>query len=204
MNVHSAEIATDIPEKKQAIIEATLALTSSHGLAAVSTALISKEAGVGMGTLYRYFDSKEELLHSIFIQMREQMLQIIFQGIGSPELKVYQRFQSIIITLTKYYVENRLQFQFLQKYSDSSYMKDSYLDESAIILDPIATILASGDDGTKFKNLPVHMIFGMIYGPVLSIIQLAHQKKIELDEEKLTILTKALWDSITEPDETIK
>lgn len=200
MNVHSAEITTDIPEKKQAIIEATLALVSSHGMEAISTALISKEAGVGMGTLYRYFESKEELLHHIFIQMREQMMQIIFQGIGSPELTVHQRFQSIVKTLTWFYVEHRLQFQFLQRYSDSSYMKDSYLDESAIILDPIATILASGDDGTRFRDLPVHMIFGMIYGPVLSVIQLTHQKKIELDEEKLTTLTEALWDSITEPE----
>ncbi len=129
-------------------------------------------------------------------------MQIIMQGIGSPDLTVYQRFESIVKTLTRFYVDHRLEFQFLQKYSDSSFMKDSYLDESAIILDPIATILASGDDGTKFRDLPVHMIFGMIYGPVLSTIQLAHQRKIELDEEKLTTLTRALWDSITEPQQT--
>lgn len=191
-------LTTEIPEKKKDLMEATLKLVSSHGLEGVSTALIAKEANVGMGTLYRYFESKEELLRSIFASLREEMLLVVMEGIGRSEASIYEQFKSIIKSLAHHYVDHRLEFQFLQKYSDSSYMKDSYLDESAIILEPISHILSSGGTNFKFLDLPVEMIFAMIYGPMIFTLQLAHLEKIELTDERLDTLTQAIWNSITE------
>ena len=179
-------------------MQATLKLVSSHGLEGVSTALIAKEANVGMGTLYRYFESKEELLRSIFASLREEMLMVVMEGIGRSEASVFEQFKSIIKSLAHHYVDHRLEFQFLQKYSDSSYMKDSYLDESAIILEPISHILSSGGTNFKFLDLPVEMIFAMIYGPMIFTLQLAHLEKIELTDDRLDTLTQAIWNSITE------
>ena len=179
-------------------MEATLKLVSSHGLEGVSTALIAKEARVGMGTLYRYFESKEELLRSVFESLRQEMLLVVMDGIGRSEASIYEQFKSIVKSLAHYYVEHQLEFQFLQKYSDSSYMKDSYLDESAIILEPISHILSSGGTDFKFLDLPVEMIFAMIYGPMIFTLQLAHLEKIELTEARLDTLIQSIWNSITE------
>jgi len=187
--------------KKEAIIKATLALVSSHGLEGVSTALIAKEANIGMGTLYRYFESKEQLLEDIFGILRKRMLRVIMEGMATPDSSMYQQFRSIVTKLTWYYVEHQYDFQFLQKYSDSSYMKGSYLDDHAIILTPISSILESGGDDFKFKNLPVHMIFGMIYGPMIAMLQLSHINKVKLDERTLEVIIEGLWQSITQPRE---
>lgn len=191
-------LVTEIPEKKKDLMEATLKLVSSHGLEGVSTALIAKEANVGMGTLYRYFESKEELLRSVFESLREEMLLVVMEGIGRSEASIFEQFKSIVKSLANYYVEHRLEFQFLQRYSDSAYMKDSYLDQSAIILDPISSILSSGGDDFKFRDLPVDMIFAMIYGPMIFTLQLAHLERIELTEDRLDILIQSIWTSITE------
>ena len=180
-------------------MEATMKLVSSHGMEGVSTALIANEANVGMGTLYRYFESKEVLLRSIFELLREEMLLVVMEGIAQSETSVFVQFKSIVINLTHYYVDHRLEFQFLQKYSDSSYMKDSYLDESAIILEPISHILSSGGKDFTFRKLPVEMIFAMIYGPMIFNLQLVHLGKIELTEGRLNTLVEAIWTSITEP-----
>jgi AcrR family transcriptional regulator len=185
-------------DKRQAIMEATLELVSKHGFEGTSTALIAKEANVGMGTLYRYFETKEDLFKEMFIQQREQMLAIILTGIAGAETTIYAQFAAIVRALVHYYIQHRVEFEFLQRYSDSSYMKESYLDESAIILAPIAHILSSGGEDFRFKPFPTHVIFAMVYGPMISIIQLVHQEKVQMTDEMLDSITRSLWSSITE------
>ncbi len=179
-------------------MEATLELVSKHGFEGTSTALIAKEANVGMGTLYRYFETKEDLFKEMFIQQREKLIGIIISGIAGGETTIYGQFAAIVRALTSYYVQHRVEFEFLQRYSDSSYMKESYLDESAIILSPIAHILSSGGEDFRFRSLPTHVIFAMVYGPMISIIQLVHQEKVDLTDDMLANITNALWSSITE------
>lgn len=57
-------------EKRGRIVAAGRALFSRKGFAATTTAEIAVRAGIGSGTLFLYFASKEELLVEIF---REQM-----------------------------------------------------------------------------------------------------------------------------------
>lgn len=179
-------------------MEATLELVSKHGFEGTSTTLIAKDANVGMGTLYRYFETKEDLFKEMFIQQREKLLGIILTGIAGGETTIYGQFAAIIRALTNHYTVHRVEFEFLQRYSDSSYMKESYLDESAIILAPIAHILSSGGEGFRFRSLPTHVIFAMVYGPMISIIQLVHQEKVTVTDEMLDDIIRSLWSSITE------
>ncbi|MCJ7500817.1 TetR/AcrR family transcriptional regulator, partial [bacterium] len=53
-------------DKRQAIMEAALDLFVELGFHGAPTSLIAKRAGVGVGTIYRYFQSKEELIHRIY------------------------------------------------------------------------------------------------------------------------------------------
>ncbi|MCF8257973.1 MAG: TetR/AcrR family transcriptional regulator [Flavobacteriales bacterium] len=190
--------ATLTSDKRQAIMDATLELVSKHGFEGTSTALIAKEANVGMGTLYRYFETKEELFKEMFIHQREQLLGIILSGIVGGETTIYGQFSAIVHALGRFYMAHQVEFEFLQRYSDSSYMKESYLDDSAIILAPIANILSSGGEDFRFKALPTHIIFAMVYGPMISIIQLVHQEKVSMTDEMLDSITRSLWNSITE------
>lgn len=179
-------------------MEATLELVSKHGFEGTSTALIAKEANIGMGTLYRYFETKEQLFREMFIYQREKLIGIIITGITGGETTIYGQFSAIIRALVQHYMEHRVEFEFLQRYSDSSYMKESYLDDSAIILSPIAHILSSGGEDFRFKTLPTHVIFAMVYGPMISIIQLVHQEKVQMTDGMLEDITRSLWNSITE------
>ena len=51
--------------KKQAIIDAALALFSAEGYDAVSTSKIAKRARVSEGLIFRHFESKEGLLQAV-------------------------------------------------------------------------------------------------------------------------------------------
>ena len=49
-------------EKHQLIIDATCDLIAENGLQATPISSVAKEAGCGAGTIYRYFETKEELI----------------------------------------------------------------------------------------------------------------------------------------------
>lgn len=59
------------PDKRELILEAAARVFGEKGFHQATVEEIAKEAGVGKGTIYQYFDSKDEIfsqLHQWFIQ----------------------------------------------------------------------------------------------------------------------------------------
>ena len=72
----------DKEEKKVLIISAALKVFSKSGYSKTSIQDISDFAGIGKGTVYQYFRSKEELFKSCFDFYIELMMKEVFQVYG--------------------------------------------------------------------------------------------------------------------------
>jgi TetR/AcrR family fatty acid metabolism transcriptional regulator len=59
------------PDKREAILRAAINVFARNGYFNSKVADVAKEAGVADGTVYLYFKSKEEILHSIFDKKME-------------------------------------------------------------------------------------------------------------------------------------
>src|SRR5258705_175280 len=65
---------TAVPDKHAAILRAAIRVFANNGYFNSKVADIAREAGVADGTVYLYFKSKEEILHSIFDRSMEKAL----------------------------------------------------------------------------------------------------------------------------------
>lgn len=63
-----------IADKREAILRAAIRVFANHGYFNAKVADIAREAGVADGTVYLYFKSKEEILHSIFDRSMEEAI----------------------------------------------------------------------------------------------------------------------------------
>lgn len=63
-----------ISDKRQAILRSAIRVFARNGYFNSKVADIAREAGVADGTVYLYFKSKEEILHSIFDRSVEEAL----------------------------------------------------------------------------------------------------------------------------------
>ena len=79
--------SVDKEQKRRAIVEASLQVFARNGYEATRTLDIAQEAGIGKGTIYEYFRSKEEIIEAIFEYLffnYEQQLQQLAQESKPP------------------------------------------------------------------------------------------------------------------------
>jgi len=64
------------PEKRQAILAAAIRVIAAQGLEA-PTAKIAKEATVAEGSLFTYFETKDELLNQLYRELKQELNQTL-------------------------------------------------------------------------------------------------------------------------------
>ena len=64
-------------EKRPLILQAATDVFAEQGFASVTVAEIADRAGIGKGTVYEYFSSKDELLFAVFEWMNEKIFERI-------------------------------------------------------------------------------------------------------------------------------
>ena len=67
------ETTTDRGEKRPRLVKAATAVFAQKGYASTRVAEIAERAGVGKGTVYEYFSSKEELLFAVFESINQDI-----------------------------------------------------------------------------------------------------------------------------------
>src|SRR5215472_12404786 len=80
-----------VADKRAAILRAAICVFANNGYFNSKVADIAREAGVADGTVYLYFKSKEEILHSIFDRNMEEAIadgRKRLEGITDPREKL--------------------------------------------------------------------------------------------------------------------
>lgn len=74
-NEHSVITKQYGMDKRQCILEATAELIAEHGLQACPMSAVARQAGCGAGTIYRYFETKDELVQELYLELVRRMTQ---------------------------------------------------------------------------------------------------------------------------------
>ena len=80
-----------VADKREAILRAAITVFAHNGYFNSKVADIASEAGVADGTVYLYFKSKEEILHSIFDRSMEEGIahgRAQLEGVSDPREKL--------------------------------------------------------------------------------------------------------------------
>ncbi len=65
-NIDLSEL--DLPDKQKKILEAAIQISNEKGFSSATTSEIAKRAGVAEGTIFRYFKTKNDILHGVMLQ----------------------------------------------------------------------------------------------------------------------------------------
>src|SRR5919204_2102268 len=93
------ERSTNQEDKRQLILDAAVRVFARKGYHTSRVGDIAEEAGVAHGLLYHYFDSKEELLETIFRSTWTLMLDTIrgVEELGEPAREQLRKVAAIVL-----------------------------------------------------------------------------------------------------------
>ena len=120
MIVYFRTMRTKDDEKQAALFEATVKLVNAIGFAASSVSKIVREAGVSPATLYVYYQNKEDLLVSTYIDIKQGMSRALLEDF-EPERPIRDSFQKVWFNMFAYISENSNYFQYAEQFANSPF-----------------------------------------------------------------------------------
>ena len=182
-------------DKRSAILDATLNLISQRGFHGTPMSMIAEEAGVGAGTIYRYFDSKEALINELYLELKHEISQAMLAGV-TLEASTEEIFRKVWLNTFYYCIQNPPEMVFLEQYHNSTFHT---LETEALtqeFLAPLISVFQTGVETGEIKSIPFEMLSAFVYD-----VTIAHAKRhisgaLVMDASNLEMAVQACWDAI--------
>ena len=93
-------------EKQNNIIQVSIAEFAQNGFVNASTNRIVKECGISKGSLFKYFEGKEDLYFFVLDVVTSEMMKDIESGLGDLSTKLFQRIIDYSALEISWYIKN--------------------------------------------------------------------------------------------------
>jgi AcrR family transcriptional regulator len=199
VNIHSVfGAALTQTDKRQEILQATLRLIAEQGFHEAPVARVAEQAGVGAGTIYRYFANKELLITELFQEIHARISAAMLDGYQEDK-PIRERFLHLGTAVLRYFIANPLEFRFIQQYMNSPYgiafRRDRIMGKGADG-DLYRRLLEEGVAQQIIKGLPLTVLLSLAIGPLLALARDQIAGFVELDEGLLGQAVEACWDGL--------
>ncbi|HNU85700.1 MAG: TetR/AcrR family transcriptional regulator [Pseudomonadota bacterium] len=189
-------------DKRDEILRAALELIAEHGFHGAPMAMVAERAGVGAGTIYRYFEGKDALIAEIFAELEKKLVEYLLPGY-SLDRPLRERFIYLSSMIIRYFMDNAIHFRFIEQYMNSPYgvtLRRERLLGEARDIDLFRNLLQEGIDRRELKDLPLAMHFALAFGPIVSLLRDHILGFLALDDALIRKVVKACWDGIRRQD----
>lgn len=183
--------------KVQLILTTALKMVARVGLAGLKMSDLAKEAGVATGTVYIYFEDKNQLIRELYLYLMHVSTSDVTQHINeSDPLKI--KIKKIARNYLDDNINNPEYGAFLEQYFRSPYFheNDSTKAEEEIALQPIYQLVVEGQRQSLIKEADPELLVTLVCGMLneMAKVSIYTQKPITTTEWELTF--SVLWDGI--------
>jgi len=182
--------------KRIQIIKAGLKLFVTQGIHAVTIAQIAAEAKVGIGTVYRYFNSKEDIVQQIWIQQKSEESAYIFENYN-PQGSIREQFDFLWDRVIRYFLEHPLEFQFSYQFAASPILTKEIHEIAMKEFLQFDELYEMGLKQNLFKPLTARRLRLFTFSTINGWILWALDEKMTIDNAMIAMFLQMSWDSIS-------
>lgn len=182
-------------DKTERILNATLALIIERGLERTPMSMIADRAEVGMGTVYKYFKNKEEIINGIYVKIKAEEAACVFVN-NAYNADVKETFFDYYGRMIDYFLSNPLKFNFIAQYAFSPIIKPDTQKKAMAEFYHFDELYKKGLKENLFKDItPEHITF-FVFSAIAYWIKAANELHINIDKAYKEILLQMAWDSV--------
>jgi AcrR family transcriptional regulator len=148
-----------------------------------------------MGTIYRYFESKEALVNAVFQRWKAALCNALLEGFPL-EAPPREQFHIVWTRLARFAQQNRQAFAFLELHHHFPYLDEESRRIENEMLQLLAAFVSSASDAQVFKALDPALLMAIVYGAMAGLIKASWQGYLELTPRVIEQAEACAWEAI--------
>ncbi|MDB4957363.1 MAG: Transcriptional regulator, TetR family protein [Myxococcales bacterium] len=184
-----------VDDKRRRILDAALETFAERGYHGTAVPEVAQAAGVGTGTLYRYFENKEALVNEVYRDAKVRLRTALLDGV--PDVDLYKLdmaerwFAELWRRLATFARAEPNAFRFLEMQDHAPYLDAESRNIELSLLAPLW--LAGKRLREHLAGPPVDVLIALSWGAFVGIVKAGRLGYLRLDERTLEQAGAAAW-----------
>jgi len=191
----AAQPNPDKADKRDAILDAALALFAERGFYGTAVPLVAERAKVGAGTIYRYFPSKEALVNALY-QRHKQALGAAMLEDFPFDAPFRQQFRHFWSKICGYAAGNPVALQFLELHHHGGYLDETSRGIETQLLGTAKSLVDEAITAQILKPVPGELLMAIVWGSFRALVQGGCEGLIVLDSKMIEQAEACIWEAI--------
>lgn len=172
-------------------------LLTERGVQATPMSAIAKAANTGMGTIYNYFATKEDLINAIYLYIKRSEIHLVAETLNQ-DASLKARFFSFYAGLVNFYFKYPESFAFMDQFHSSPIITESTRKAGQQDFLPVISLLQQGQADGIIKNMELNALLHFLAGTITTYVRWIQAEGKENDQTFLERQMRLVWDAIKE------
>ena len=186
-------------DKREAIMAAALGLFVERGFYGTAVPEIADRAGVGAGTIYRYFESKEALVNALYRAEKMKFAQNVVERVnatGGGREPARELFRRLWMHMADFAVAHPASFVFLELHHHAAYLdaESHALEQRMLTL--FAGVIVAAQARGELKSGDPRLMMGLVMGGFIGVIRCCMENNAKPAEADWTFAERCMWEAI--------
>lgn len=194
MNINMSK-QKKITDKKSALLNATLTLINDHGFHDAPMSKIAKLAGVSPATIYLYFENKQDLVNTLYLEVKSSFSDFAFKGYHDT-MPVKKGFEIIWYNIADYKLNIVNEATFLSQCDNTPMIDEEIRKEGLKHLQPLLDLWERGKKEGIIKPLSNFVLYAYSIYPLTFLMAMQKIDLCGLSQKVRDETFQVVWDAI--------
>ncbi len=186
---------------RDVILDAALGVFAERGFHGASMPALAEAAGVGSGTPYRHFESKEALVNALYRRTKESLMAALLRDFPFDATE-REQFRVFFFRLVGFFRERPEAFDFLELHHHQPYLDPANLELERRSLSPVLAFFEHGRRGRVTRAMSPEALTAVVWGVFASLFKAWRLGHLEATDELWAQAEACAWDAVRRPDTT--
>ena len=182
-------------DKRQALVKATITLVNNDGFHAAPMSKIAKMANVSPATIYLFFESKQDLVNKVYIEVKASFTAYAFETYNEA-MDVEKGFEIIWKRIADFKLKECEEAMFLAQCDNTPMIDETSRQEGIKHLQPLLDLWHRGKKEGVIKPLSDYLLYAYSINPLSFLMLAQHRGECAITKNTTEEAYQAAWDSI--------
>lgn len=182
--------------KREDILHAALNLFSVRGYDGTTVPMIADKAGVGAGTIYRYFENKEALVNALYQQCLQKFSDTLKDQFPMSSNNIREQFRHLFFRMVCFAQNNIDALTFIESHTSGHYLDENSHRMFDEFMGFLGEILDKGKQDGTICDLPSDALIAIVYGAFVRLYKVIRNGTLIESPEFLMKIEQCCWNAI--------